>query len=549
MRRFLAATAVLTLGLTSHDAQASTVGNFENLTPTRGLGKATNAYAWSMESHGDDLYVGTYSVNFDWFAAENYLNQIDNSLSAVDAFRRIWSDSPIAPTLGGEIYRYDGHEWTQEYGPGVPGADTGIAGFRGMVKHNGHLYAGTANGPTGPAPGAASYSYGGQNPSVTYEQGDGAKVFVRDDTGTWSELTPGAGPGANNRNASIRSMISANGKLWVGTENPQNPNDPDGDVGPEVWSYTKQHGWVREVKLDNGLAVGELSFVNDKLMIGTWGTGADGGFELLSYDPESGGAPSNVTPMLPGLEGANGVMEIREFNGKTFVGALDYQGGFKLLYTEDQHIDEHSVWSTVTTSGFAEEGGTQSNAYPWSSVEIDGVYYLGTFSTNRSDSPLDTILGVDVPGEGRGEIWYSEDGVSWKILEDNGFDSALTYGVREMVDWQGKLTVGTASNLFVPDLLSSPYAEYANLGFEEFLQQMAAELPQVTAMLTQIGASHEEMAALLGFWEGPLEGEGRSPFKGFEVYSAHPVPLPAGALLLISAMLALPALRRRQQRA
>ncbi|MEM9710161.1 MAG: hypothetical protein AAF871_15390 [Pseudomonadota bacterium] len=544
----VAAAALLCMSSTA--ALAVPVGQFENLTPVKGLGKGTNTYAWSMAgpSFNDDLFVGTFSINFDWFAAENYLSQITDTnagpLAPIDAFRRIWSGSPITPTLGAEIHRYDGENWVQEFGPSDVDGREQIVGFRSMVEHDGHLYAGTANGPTGPFPFDDAYN----STTVNYLPTDGSNLYKRDDSGVWTEITTTEGPGSNNRNASIRTMLSAGGKLWVGTENPADPFAPPNTAGPELWSYSDTDGWVLETKLESGLAIGELAHVDGKIMIGTWATAPDGGFEVLSYDP-SDSMMVNVTPDIPGLDGSNGVMEFREFDGKFFVGTLDYTGGFKLLYTEDDDIDGDTVWTPVTTDGFASEfgdqGGTTANAYPWSSVEIDGVYYLGTFNTNKTDSVLDILLGTDLPLDGRGQIWYSQDGIDWKILEDNGFDTPFTYGIRELVDWQGNLTAGTASNLFVPDLLNSPYPEYVDMALDEFLNAMQTELPTMMALLGDAGMSDQQMARLLGWGQGK-GGFGLPPYKGFEVYSAPSIiPLPAGLVLLLSGLLTLPVLRRR----
>ena len=244
-----------------------------------------------------------------------------------------------------------------------------------------------------------------------------------------------------------------------------------------------------------------------------------------------------------------GVMELREYDGQLYVGTLGYLGGFALVRSSDPHNAGIDEWEVITSDGFgtefAAQGGTSANAYPWSSVVIDGVYYLGTFQTNSESSVIDEKLGFDVPLlDGRGQIWYSHDGKTWHILEDNGFDSPFTYGVRELLEWDGKLVATTASNLFLPDIFSDPYlSTLARAGglTQGILESWLAENHPEHASLV--------LAALDGKW-GENGWTADLPYIGFEVYAGKiaPIPLPATALLLLGGLAGLGMCRHRALR-
>lgn len=544
----------LAVSLASSTALAAPLEPFQELTLERGNGSGLNAYGWSTgtlyndNSAQEDLFVGTFNINFDWKAVETYLGQIlpdpgnPSLLTVGDAFRRIWSGSPITKTSGGEIWRFDGHKWYLEHKAGQDGptdedtpGDLDV-GYRSMVNFGGTLYAGSANGPDGPKPTDPVYD----QTTVTYDDDDGANIMMRQADGTWMEVE--GGPSSDRFNASIRTMIEADGKLWVGTENPI--------TGPQLWSYDGTT-WTKEASLDPGdLAIGELAYIDGHIVVGTWASRNQTSFELLKLD---NGSLVSITPTNPGLASGSGVMEIREFEGQTYLGVLDYLGGFKLVHTDDPFA-ESATWNEITLDGFGNFGepGGPSNAYPWSSIVINDVYYIGTFSTNREGTLLEEILGVDVPLDGRAQIWYSDDGKNWKILEDDAYDTVFTYGIRSMTEWRGDLTVATASNLFVPDLFSEPYFDlpddFMNMSSEQFALWFQQEYPSMSALFATEYSS-EEIAQTFSFLGGRGDyGDGLLPYKGFQVYSATPVPLPPSVALLGSTLLAGAWYGRRRKR-
>lgn len=523
---------------------AMPVGNFENITPERGFGSGLNKYSWASTTFSVDnsIYIGTFNVNLDYLAAPTYLNQIQNAanpdLAALDAFRRLWSGSPVTPSTGGEIWRYDGN-WTQVYK-----ADAEDVGFRKMIEYDGHIYAGTADGPNGPGPGDAAYTSPPLSPPPTTVDytGAGTALLRSADGNSWEEVA--GGPSLNERNASNRTMAVIDNKLWVGTENPID--------GPEVWSYDGAN-WKLEKKLafgpiPQGLAVGQIAEYNGDVYIGTWASGD--GFQLLKLGPDNPNGQRTSTDVTPQfsdptvLEGDQGVMQLRVFNGQLFLGTVNYTGGFSFMSTSDPENAGVDGWNLITKDGFGSEypgmGGTAANAYTWSSEVINGIYYLGTFNTNTPDSWIDQLIGQDVPLDGRGQIWYSEDGVTWHQLEGNGFDSLFTYGFRTMTNWNNRLVVGSASNFFLPDIFSIPYSELS-----------PEQLAQLADLIVGFGVDPDNALDILASGAASLLGSDSGfdwgPYIGTEVFvSDVAIPLPGAFWMFFSALVGLWGARRSQ---
>lgn len=513
-------------GLVATAVGAVPLQEFASITPQRGLADGGNKYGWSAlaPSFDDRLYVGTFNVNFDYPRLPTYLRQIENApqpgLAGLQAFSRLWSGSPVTPSTGGQIWRTDGETWEKVFQAGPEDV-----GFRKMVEFDGAIYAGTANGPDGPDRGDEAYVVlpgGGASPTVTYAPDGGTSLFRSADGTTWTEV-PG-GPASSPLNVSNRAMAVVGDRLFVGTENPGLGTPLS---GPELWSLGDD-GWRLEAKLREGLAIGEIAAVGEEVVVGTSASG-DQGLQLLHLTPNATPSPfdnlADITPVVPTTgpgDDTLGVMELRSFGDQFYLGTLGYAGGFTLLRTVDPlTADPATGWQQITGSGFSEfPGGTSANAYPWSSAVFGEHYYLGTFQLTGT-GPFDGLADPFLFG-GRAQLWRSADGLDWELVEDNGFDSLFTYGIRELVVWNETLAAVTASNLFVPDLFSAPYLHLASFGQGDLAGWLLAAIADgllPTAAVDKFAALHEKL-----------------PYVGFEVYLARPVPLPAPALLLTAAM-------------
>lgn len=508
------------------DPAAASITSFYSTTPDRGFGSGMNKYAWSSSTFSKDnkVYIGTFNVNMNYLAVPEYVQQIANApnpeAATLDAFRRLWSGSPMTPSSGGEIYSYDGTGWTLEYK-----ATADHVGFRSMAEYDGSLYAFSARGAEGPNPGDTQYK--GLPPAapdntVTYT---GMQVLRSTDGTTWTEIS--GGPADNPYNASGRSATVIDGKLWVGTENPV--------TGPEIWSFDGS-GWRLEKRLPNtNIAIGDMIEVNGKPYVGTWSVDD---FQLLELGPESPDPLSqrtaaNVTPLFsdPSIVAGNaGVMKLQEFKGRLALSTVNYSEGFTLLHTDDP--SDATSWTVTTTTGFNDEyaAGNDTNAYGWDFEVLSDKVYMTTFEMGRENSPIDQMLGFDVPLDGRAQLWVTDDFLSsWEIVEDNGWDSMFTYGGRTMTTWNDRLVIGTASNMFVPDLFSDPYSQ---MTLDETMVFLRAQ-------------GYDSAAD----WLEALNLDENLPYIGAEVYMSNAVsavPSPSALVLVAIGLVSLQTRHRRR---
>lgn len=400
--------------------------SFMNLTQDvgRGFGDTWNRYAWSMEEFGGKIYVGTWSVNLDIAAIVTAASS--GSLDFTGTQDPLSLMYTFMKSTGGEIWRSDsGGNWEQVYD-----ADSTEVGFRKMVECNGILYAGSVNS-------------------------DGAKILysATGDSDSWESLT--GGPMTNPENTSIRAMSVHEGMLLVGTEN--------NTTGGELWVYSGNtaadngSSWyqIGTGQFDGDPSLAELAVYNGDLYVGTWDfddkfklfriSETHAGESLASTDDSTGYTIDDVTPVFDGCNDLSnlGVMKLIEYQGRLFLGTVNYENGFTLLSTEDP--SDTRGWSVITTNGL----GDPSNAYSWAMEEWNGQLYLGTFNDGLYSGIYDPLA---IPLDGRGQLWCSSNGTEWSEVVNDGFGSAFTYGIRTMtVTSDNRLVVGTASNLIIPE--------------------------------------------------------------------------------------------------
>lgn len=397
-------------------AQAQTT--FENLTSDvgRGFGNSWNRYAWAMGELNGQVYVGTWSTQMDYPLLAN--KALDGSLLSLLG-GLILGGNPleaidVLASDGAEIWRHDGGQrWTRVY----KAAPT-TTGFRKAVTHNGKLYMGTLN--------------------VL----QGTRILRSDDGVHWQDLA--GGPLANPDNISIRSMLSCDGELLVGTEN--------NATGGELWAYDDvADAWTHVETFVNDSSVAELALWDGRIAVGTWDFTDSYNF----YIQQSGGDWLLATPVIPGGEELSnvGVMKLIIFQGRIYLGTANYSDGFTLLRTATP--DDDGSWEVISTDGF----GNPDNAYVWAMVEWDGKLMLGTFNSGVQYG--DSLFAVL---DGFGELYSSENGIDWEFVP-GAYANVFNYGIRNMLVTQnGDLLLGMASNFLLPDASSSLYtSQYLDL--------------------------------------------------------------------------------------
>jgi len=439
---------------------------FENLTADigRGFGDTMNRYSWSMDNFNGNVYVGTWNVVLDYPAILNAIKngEIGGGGNPLEGIQYTHSH-------GGEIWKHNGDQnWERVF---KAGEDDN--GFRIMAQYNGDLYTGSQNNT-------------------------GANIYRTTNGTNWTELT--GGPVDNANNISIRTMIQHNGFLYVGTENNK--------TGGELWQYNGS-GW-NKLQTFSDPSVAELHVFNNKLYLGTWNFN-----DKFKFYESAGGGFTQVTPVFPGSNNLQnlGVMKLIDYKGYFYLGTVNYQDGFTLLRTKTP--GNPNSWQVLTTNGF----GNPDNSYSWSMKIHNGVLYLGTFNSGIYGGQY---APAPIPLDGRAQLWYTEDGATWKMMNDDGFGTPFTYGYRTMAVNDNRLFVGTASHFMLPDpsdlnqLLAIFMQEYGSLNIEAF-----------QAFLGQMGV-------LGGGYD-----------IGTQVWASQSVPEPGTMLLLVSGLIGLVGLKRK----
>ena len=172
-----------------------------------------------------------------------------------------------------------------------------------------------------------------------------------------------------------------------------------------------------------------------------------------------------------------------EYKGQLYIGSLLFVGGFNIqsrnfLKPADLiRLNPDDTWETVVgdnsignvPSGF----GQKSNSYIWWMEEHDGWLYASTYDaatmTQYSLDHLESIVAmipgfleavqtnlmskndkrdatlIDLMMKAGGDLYRSQDGVSWTPVTINGFGNVGNYGFRTMKSVGANLYIGTAN--------------------------------------------------------------------------------------------------------
>jgi len=265
-------------------------------------------------------------------------------------------------------------------------------------------------------------------------------------------------PGFGENHQSIRGMAVFNGKLYVGTE--RNINGEGACIyrytGPTDFDSIDPNAWekVLELPANESTTFSVLEVFNGSLYAGTFqvdfsstlsgpeAVNLSDGCEIWrssTGDPRTWEKVVGDGASVPagfGNENNTGVLSMEVFKGKLYVGTYNFKDRAELWRTSDG-----LNWEPVILHGLGD-----NNFYVWSMLVMDGELFIGT---------MNPFTGC--------EIWRSSTGDpgTWEKANVDGMDGEMMftppasifipgliadqYGIRNMVEYDDSLFVGTAS--------------------------------------------------------------------------------------------------------
>jgi hypothetical protein len=232
--------------------------------------------------------------------------------------------------------------------------------------------------------------------------------------------------------------------------------------GCEIWKFNYTTGELTEIigwnRSENGVdlpagfgnrynfAVGAMKEYNGKLYVGTWQS-PDNGSEIWRYDGSTWEQiiGSNQSAKMPGGFNNPHNMGISCFEIYTnssnvthlYAGTINYDitsDGFCQLWRST----DGENWTKVVDKGFRDNTDSSpldASPYVWSMNEFQNELYVGTF----------TLDGC--------QLWRSDTGNvgEWEkvtLSGGDGFGEWENYGIRNMVNYNDSMYVGTATHAF-----------------------------------------------------------------------------------------------------
>ncbi|MBN1672769.1 MAG: cadherin-like domain-containing protein [Kiritimatiellae bacterium] len=320
-----------------------------------GFGTNQNWIAHCMAVYNGRLYVGTRRISqgFEVWAYDGstWTNVAAGGLGDASA---AWAQSMAvydgALYLGSgqgtgraRVHRYDGSSWAQANVDSF-GEVTNSA-CRSMAVYNGALYAGTFNG-----------SSGGQ-------------VWRYDGPGTsdWTRVaTDGFGAGSTNRD--VRSMAVYNGELFAGTAS--------WSAGCQIWEYDGG-SWTRNDPNPDCDAARSMVVADGKLYVGTGNAmGDETGCQIWQYDGTNW-AQANLTGFGDAQNQA--AHALAAFDGHLYAGVANwyFRGGQAWRTRLPVAPDPLPLsWGLINVPGY----GDTNNFSPFSLAVYDGRLHAGTLN-------------------------------------------------------------------------------------------------------------------------------------------------------------------------
>ena len=382
---------------------------------SEGQPRPMNAYAWSMASYGEHLYVGVM----------NRVNDRRNETGDISEGAEIWRYRPGDTVNSGT--------WEPEVSEGFSRLSN--YGVRIMAVYNDQLFAGTFNLGTGTELWRRSQD-------------------VDDNRGQWEVIDDGGFGNAGND--SVRAMAVFNDKLYLGIKN--------NDDGASLYKFDAKTDAVSKVdgaeegstiKLADDV-ISELLVFGDYLWIFTWGESSLSAYrmdknenielvksverpDLSNLDRQSRKEKREELNKADVHHSNTGVLSAGVYNNKIYVGTVNLLRGAELFVLENTTSEkaEDIKWKRLGSNVFQ-----KTETYLWRMQVYNDQLYIGTWNPFRRPALSENNTGATLYRMDKDERFCQIMGHE-RLLEE-GFDRSENYGIRTMAEHKGRLFIGTA---------------------------------------------------------------------------------------------------------
>jgi hypothetical protein len=423
------------------------------MTP-EGFGDRQNSWAWSMVWFNGKLLVGTNRANGCVAKADGHLTNPKIPYPPPDP-DILCAPNPDDLPLQAEIWSWDPstNMWTMVYqSPNdipIPGTSPQLYTAADIGYRNMYIF--TEQSGT-------QALYVSSCRSI-FKGVPGARVLRTTDGVNFAPLAQDKGTVLGDLNSTcFRGATTYNSKLYL--------------IAAEPWSLLEaanpeQGDNAFRVVSAPGQDAEEVAVFNNYLYV-SYGSSADG-FTLSKTDA-TGSVPYAMTPII--VNGGyktpwpnKSILSMAVFNGSLFCGGdgLRHSGDFNAQGAELFRVNTDDSWDLIVgeartlpdgtmitpLSGLGVGFGWNYNNHIWRQEVFDNRLYVGTFDEStqlRFDNA--TFLA---PEEGF-DLYYTDDGVTYNLINKVGFGNKFNDGVRSLLTTPYGLFLGTANQYFGLDV-------------------------------------------------------------------------------------------------
>ncbi|HXI40108.1 MAG TPA: hypothetical protein VNH83_09020, partial [Bryobacteraceae bacterium] len=252
--------------------------------------------------------------------------------------------------------------------------------------------------------------------------------------------------------AGFRGLTSYNGSLYMIAGTLQGAGVIIGSANPALGDNSFQQ------VSPPGLKYYEVGVYNNFL----YATQSDQkGFAVVKTDASTP-APYNFTVVIPNggyrkiFPNVDG-LAFKIFHGDLYVGG---DGIHSFFGAELYRVHADDTWDLVTgeprdtpvgfkqpISGLGPGFGWFMNAHMWRMEVFDDRLYLGTFDLSTTFRNFPILNAVVLPELGT-DLWWTPDGASWFLVDQNGLGDKFNFGIRSLKKTDWGLFLGTANYFY-----------------------------------------------------------------------------------------------------